>query len=289
MAEPSKSTFTPSIQRFALNSDSTSTPTSPPIKINTTTHLTRAQTAPRGKRKANPPPSTSPRKRPKRNAAPSNPTINNLTDSLLPNLITLFIGLNPGLRTASSGHAYAHPSNLFWKLLHKSRCTPRLCLPSEDRLLPQLYALGFTNLVERPTRDGSSLSSTEMDAGVGVLEAKVREWRPESVCIVGKGIWEAVWRVRHGRKIRGGEFRYGWQDKGENMGVIADDGGGAWEGASVFVATTTSGLAAGMRPHEKEEVWRGLGEWVEGRRRERGIPDEGRREGEVDNDRGYTD
>lgn len=138
-----------------------------------------------------------------------------------------------------------------------------------------------------------------MDAGVAVLEAKVREWRPESVCIVGKGIWEAVWRVKHGRKMKGGEFRYGWQDAGENMGVITDGGGGAaaaaggsevgWEGASVFVATTTSGLAAGMRPHEKEEVWRGLGEWVEGRRKEMGIPDEGRRKEEVGDDCGHSD
>lgn len=110
-----------------------------------------------------------------------------------------------------------------------------------------------------------------MDEGVGVLEEKVGRWRAESVCIVGKSIWESIWRVRHGRKIRKEEFRYGWQDEGENMGVVE----GEWEGAKVFVATTTSGLAAGMRPHEKEEVWRGLGEWVKQRRKDRGIPDEG--------------
>lgn len=109
-----------------------------------------------------------------------------------------------------------------------------------------------------------------MDEGVAVLEEKVRKWRPESVCVVGKGIWESVWRVRKGRGMRKVEFAYGWQGDGERMG-----GGEGWEGARVFVATTTSGLAAGMRPKEKEEVWRGLGEWVERRRRERGIEDEG--------------
>lgn len=107
-----------------------------------------------------------------------------------------------------------------------------------------------------------------------MLEEKCRRWRPESTCIVGKSIWESLWRVRHGRKIGKEEFRYGWQDEGENMGVVKE-GEDRWKGAKVFVATTTSGLAAGMRPHEKEEVWRGLGEWVKRRRLERGIPDEG--------------
>ena len=194
--------------------------------------------------------------------------VNNLVDSLGSNLICLFIGLNPGLRTASTGHAYNHPSNLFWKLLHSSGCTPRRCRPEEDRDMPHLYELGLTNIVERPTKDGSELSKEEMDAGVAVLEMKIARDRPEAVAIVGKSIWESIWRVRHGKKITKEQFRYGWQDDEERMGVV---GGGdePWEGARVFVATTTSGLAAGMRPHEKEEVWRRLGEWVERRRAER--------------------
>ena len=201
---------------------------------------------------------------------------NLLTDSLAPDLICVFIGVNPGLRTATAGHAYAHPSNLFWKLLHSSGCTPRPCKPEEDKTLPYLYALGNTNIVTRPTKDASELSAQEMDEGVEVLEEKARRWRPESVCIVGKGIWESIWRVRHKKKITKNEFKYGWQDKKENMGKIkATDTQDGWCGAKVFVATTTSGLAAGMSLDQKEEIWRGLGEWVTLRRKERGIPDEG--------------
>ena len=126
----------------------------------------------------------------------------------------------------------------------------------------------------RASRDAAELSRAEMEAGVAVLEDKVRRWRPEAVCVVGKGIWEAVWRVRYGRGMRKGEFRYGWQDEGENMGVVKVEGEAGrddeWGGARVFVATTTSGLAAGMRPAEKEAVWRPLGEWVRKRRKERG-------------------
>lgn len=201
---------------------------------------------------------------------------NRLTDTLLPGLICVFIGVNPGLKTASSGHAYAHPSNLFWKLLYSSGCTPRLCKPCEDRDLPRLYALGNTNIVSRATKDASELSKAEMDEGVAVLEEKTARWRPEAVCVVGKGIWESIWRVRHGRSIKKEEFRYGWQDDCERMGrVKAKEGQAGWGGAWVFVATTTSGLAAGMRPDEKEEIWKILGEWVAEKRKERVILETG--------------
>ena len=139
--------------------------------------------------------------------------------------------------------------------------------------------MGHTNIVSRPTKDASELSKAEMDAGVPVLEAKIKECRPEAVCIVGKGIWESCFRVRHGRAMRKGEFEYGWQGEGERMGVLREgDEDDGWGGSRVFVATTTSGLAAGMRPAEKEKVWRELGGWVEKRREERN----GEGEGEVE-------
>lgn len=194
--------------------------------------------------------------------------VNNLVDSFDPNLICVFIGVNPGILTATRGHAYCHPSNLFWKLVYSSGCTPRPCRPEEDRDLPRLFALGHTNIVSRPTKDASELSKAEMDEGVGILQVKIAKWRPESVAIVGKSVWESIWRVRHGKNITKEQFKYGWQDEGEKMGVVKG-GEEQWSGAKVFVATTTSGLAAGMRPHEKEEVWRGLGEWVKKRRAER--------------------
>jgi TDG/mug DNA glycosylase family protein len=147
-----------------------------------------------------------------------------------------------------------------------------------------MYSLGLTNIVARPSRNGAELSKAEMDAGAAILEEKVRRWRPETVCVVGKSIWESLWRVRHGRAIKASEFHYGWQDEGENMGVSKDGDGGVlgedekvegvdyvddWKGARVFVATSTSGLAATLKPKEKEDIWRGLGEWVEKRRAER--------------------
>jgi TDG/mug DNA glycosylase family protein len=196
--------------------------------------------------------------------------LSGLPDAITDNLLVLFIGLNPGIQTARTGHAYAHPSNLFWKLLYSSGLTPRLCSPTEDRQLPEMYSMGFTNIVARPSRNGSELSKQEMDEGVEILHEKCRKYRPETVCVVGKSIWESIWRVRHGKPV-GKAFKYGWQDESENMGVIE----GEWEGSKVFVSSSTSGLAATLSPAEKERIWAEIGSWAKRRRAERELEAKG--------------
>ncbi|KAJ9137616.1 DNA glycosylase [Coniochaeta hoffmannii] len=241
---------------------------------------------------ASPSPSKRPRPRTRPPSTYAPPSVYahlpHLPDAVAPNLLVLFVGLNPGVQTARQQHAYAHPSNLFWKLLYSSGITPRLVAASEDRGLPAMYGLGLTNIVSRPSRNGAELSKGEMDAGVAVLEEKVRRWRPEVTCVVGKSIWESIWRVRHGRGIRKEEFRYGWQEEGENMGKVGaegmreeereegvDYGGeGEWKGSRVFVACSTSGLAATLRPPEKEAIFRELGVWTERRREERRVKED---------------
>ncbi|KAH9822858.1 Uracil DNA glycosylase superfamily [Teratosphaeria destructans] len=188
-----------------------------------------------------------------------------LLDILEPNLICVFVGTNPGIRTATAGHAYAHPSNLFWKLLHSSGCTDKRLPPENDVDLPRWYAMGNTNIVERPSKDAAELSKTELAAGTPILEKKIRKYRPEAVCIVGKGIWDAVWRWRYKREIKKSEFKWGWQDEKERMGVVQ----GEWDGARVYVTSSTSGLSASLRPAEKEAIWKPFGEWVKARRLER--------------------
>lgn len=200
-----------------------------------------------------------------------------LVDILEPNLICVFVGTNPGVQTAAAGHAYAHPSNLFWKLLHSSGLTDRRLKPEEDRSLPALYCMGNTNIVERPSKDAAELSKEEMAAGTANLDAKFLEYKPEAVCIVGKGIWEAIWRYRYGKNMAKKDFKYGWQDEEHNMGKSKDvqeeqdSDGNTWNGSRVFVTTSTSGLAASLKPAEKEAIWKPFGEWVQKRRAERGF------------------
>lgn len=177
--------------------------------------------------------------------------------------------------TATAGHAYAHPSNSFWKLLHSSGLTDRRLKPEEDHTLPALYCMGNTNIVERPSKDAAELSKEEMAAGTANLDAKFLKYKPEAVCIVGKGIWEAIWRYRYGKNPKASEFKYGWQDEKDNMGKseeeLLDENGNVWKGSRVFVTTSTSGLAASLRPAEKEAIWKPFGEWVQKRRAERGF------------------
>ena len=78
--------------------------------------------------------------------------------------------------------------------------------------------------------------------------------------------------------MRKGEFRYGWQDEEHNMGAPAEgekqeeeSDGKVWKGSRVFVTTSTSGLAASLKPAEKEAIWKPFGEWVQKRREERGF------------------
>jgi G:T/U-mismatch repair DNA glycosylase len=196
-----------------------------------------------------------------------------LTDILEPGLICVFVGFNPGVKTATSGHAYAHPSNMFWKLLHSSGLTDRRCRPQEDVDLPRLYAMGNTNIVSRPSKDVAELSKEEVVDGTPILDAKIRKYKPEAVCIVGKSIWESIWQYHHGRKPTKAQFSYGWQDETHNMGKLPvegeDDTDEDWPGARVFVATSTSGLSAFPKPPEKQAIWKPFGEWVQKRRAER--------------------
>lgn len=134
--------------------------------------------------------------------------------------------------------------------------------------------MGNTNIVARPTKDASELSKQEMVEGAEILEKKMRRFKPEAVCIVGKGIWEAVWRRNYGKGIRKEEFRYGWQEERMGASKVGEDevgqDGEKWIGARIFVASSTSGLAANTKPAEKEAIWKPFGEWVQMRRAERG-------------------
>ena len=133
-----------------------------------------------------------------------------------------------------------------------------------------LYSIGNTNLCLRPTRDGAGLGTEELEAGVPILEEKVRAFRPEVVCIVGKGIWETIVKVKvknGAKKQAKNSFNYGWQDEELWLGKDVDeDGEVLWPGARTFVTTTTSGLAANTKPEEKAVIWKEVGDWIVARR-----------------------
>src|SRR4051794_36792622 len=73
-----------------------------------------------------------------------------LADRIAPDLRVLFVGINPGVRSAQTGHHFAGFSNRFWKLLHESGLVPQpVTFEDDDRLTEWGY--GITNLIARPT------------------------------------------------------------------------------------------------------------------------------------------
>jgi TDG/mug DNA glycosylase family protein len=114
-----------------------------------------------------------------------------LPDIIDYNLKILFIGFNPGLRSAETGHHYAGISNNFWKLLFESGLTPYRLKPEEDHTLLKM-GYGSTNIVSRPTRSASEISSAEFKAGAGRINDILLEYRPGIACYMGIGVYRAL-------------------------------------------------------------------------------------------------
>jgi TDG/mug DNA glycosylase family protein len=103
----------------------------------------------------------------------------------------LFVGINPGIRSAAIGHHFAGYSNRFWHLLYDSGLVPERLTTEDDIRLPE-YGYGITNLISRATPGIDTLRPDEYTAGVRTLRRKVRRWRPQIVAFVGVTLFRAV-------------------------------------------------------------------------------------------------
>lgn len=116
-------------------------------------------------------------------------------DVIAPGLRVLFCGINPGLYSGATGHHFARPGNRFWPTLHRADFTPRLLTPAEEREL-LLSGYGITNLVARATATADELTSEELIAGRGRLEAKVKRYKPGVVAVLGIGAYRTAFAQR---------------------------------------------------------------------------------------------
>ena len=114
-----------------------------------------------------------------------------LHDCIRPGVRILFVGINPGLRSAATGHHFAGYSNRFWKLLHESGLVPEPITYLDDRRLPE-WGYGITNIVPRATAGIDSLKPAEYRAGARVLLKKIRRHKPPIVALVGVTVWRAL-------------------------------------------------------------------------------------------------
>ncbi len=151
-----------------------------------------------------------------------------LRDRVRPPVDVLFVGINPGIRSALTGHHFAGYSNRFWKLLYDAGLVPHPVDALDDGRLPE-WGLGVTNLIARPTPGIDTLHADEYAAGLRILRRKVRRWRPAIVAFVGVTLYRAV---RGGR--RAAPIPLGRQPE-------------SFEGAPVFVLPNPSGRNANYR------------------------------------------
>jgi double-stranded uracil-DNA glycosylase len=114
-----------------------------------------------------------------------------LRDRIKPGVKVLFVGINPGVRSALTGHHFAGYSNRFWKLLFESGLVPERITYEEDRRLPE-WGYGITNIVPRATPGIDTLQRDEFIAGRVVLIRKIRRFRPLIVAAVGVTVFRAL-------------------------------------------------------------------------------------------------
>jgi len=168
-----------------------------------------------------------------------------LRDVIAPDLKLLFVGINPGLRSAEIGHHFGGKTNPFWKLLEAAKLTPRLIAPEEDRTLLE-FGLGITNLCPRPSRSADELTKDELGAGARTLARKVARYQPRAVALVGISLYKQVFPV------------------GKSPGPGAKEDRLA--GVPVFVLPNPSGLNASFPGFSHKLVWFArLREWLDGK------------------------
>src|SRR5712671_1872256 len=106
-----------------------------------------------------------------------------LRDCVKPPVDVLFVGINPGMRSAALGHHFAGYSNRFWSLLFDSKLIPERITYEDDGRLPE-WGFGITNVVPRATPGIDSIDPREYAEGARGLKRKIRRWRPRVVACV---------------------------------------------------------------------------------------------------------
>jgi len=107
-----------------------------------------------------------------------------LPDYLVSGLRLVFIGTNPGLYSAQTGHYFATPRNRFWQAFNLAQLVEGDFSPEQDHLLPQ-RGVGFTDLVKRPTSGAAELKAQDFRQGAPILKEKILHYGPKIVAFHG--------------------------------------------------------------------------------------------------------
>lgn len=117
----------------------------------------------------------------------SEPSVENfatLPDYLQTGLDIVLIGLNPSQYSVEAGHYFANPRNRFWGAFNLSGLVARECGPTDDHTL-LTEGIGLTDVVKRPTRQGSGLKAADYRHWAPVLTEKLLKYQPRIACFQG--------------------------------------------------------------------------------------------------------
>jgi len=162
-----------------------------------------------------------------------------LPDYLQPGLKVVFVGFNPGERSARIGHYYAGRGNQFWNFLFESGLVREKLRPEDDHRILE-FGMGLTDVVKRWSRSSSSLRAIDYKKGIPRLLSKLRQARPCAVAFNGKLAYE---------KVVGAPAPLGLQRE-------------MLDGVPVFVLPSTSGRNGSLTRAAKLGYFCLLAQWV---------------------------
>jgi TDG/mug DNA glycosylase family protein len=174
-----------------------------------------------------------------------------LKDRIKPGVRVLFVGINPGVRSALTGHHFAGFSNRFWKLLAESRLVPEPITFEEDHRLPE-FGFGITNLIPRPSPGINDLVPGEYVEGWKKLDEKIARHRPEFVALVGVTLYRAIEPLIAGEVDR--KTRAAMRSRAISLGPQP----ARIHGARIFVLPNPSGRNANFSYDEMLSAFKGL-------------------------------
>ena len=169
-----------------------------------------------------------------------------LKDRITSDVRVLFVGINPGVRSAVTGHHFAGFSNRFWKLLFESGLVPEAIGHQDDGRLPE-FGYGITNLIARPSPGINDLRPIEYVEGWTILERKIRKYRPRLVALIGVTLYRAILPLL-------GSPRHLPKNHPVELGAQSEQ----IHGARIFVLPNPSGRNANFTYAEMLEAFRRL-------------------------------
>ena len=157
-----------------------------------------------------------------------------LPDYLHLHMKIVFVGINPGRRSAEVGHHYAGHSNRFWKLLYDSQLVPIPLTYLNDHELPN-WDFGLTNIISRPTSGIKDLTPQDYENGSTQFQLKIERYQPNIIALLGVTLAPTLFPLRanstKGKTSRSSKFQVGLYNQ-------------HYYGAKVFILPNPSGRNA---------------------------------------------